>query len=115
MGLDMYVYDSYGEKVAYWRKFNSLHGWMVKNVQDGIDECQQSEIPREKIQQLVEILGIIKEVPQKAEVLMPATDGFFFGSTQYDQYFLDDVNTALDAFQDMLQHPDQTYFYQASW
>lgn len=34
-------------RVAYWRKANQIHDWFVKNVQDGIDECQEAYVPRE--------------------------------------------------------------------
>lgn len=117
MGLDMYIYDSMDEQVAYWRKFNALHSWMVKNVQGGVDECQRSELSIDHIESLVNILKIIKEVPQKAEVLMPPSDGFFFGSTRIDEYFMEDVANALEVFENIIlnYHDEQKFYYQSSW
>ena len=28
------------EQIAYWRKFNALHGWFVNECASGVDECQ---------------------------------------------------------------------------
>lgn len=61
------------EEVAYWRKFNALHNWFVQNVQDGRDECQESYIPDEKLEELVETLKSVKkilaEAPTKKEMV----------------------------------------------
>ena len=54
------------EEVAYWRKFNALHNWFVNNVQDGVDECQESYIPDEKLKELIETLKSVKEILEKA-------------------------------------------------
>lgn len=29
------------EEIGYWRKANAIHGWFVRNLADGVDECQQ--------------------------------------------------------------------------
>ena len=53
MGLDMYlgVRTSEGmQEVGYWRKANAIHGWFVRELADGVDECQ--EIPVSKIKLL---------------------------------------------------------------
>lgn len=47
------------EEVGYWRKANAIHNWFVENVQNGIDECQDSHVSREK---LAELLGLVNEV-----------------------------------------------------
>jgi len=29
------------EEIGYWRKANAIHGWFVRELADGVDECQQ--------------------------------------------------------------------------
>ena len=42
-GLDMMLChqndDETHEEVGYWRKANAIHGWFVRNVQNGKDDC----------------------------------------------------------------------------
>jgi hypothetical protein len=58
--------------VAYWRKANAIHAWFVKNVQDGVDECQESYVDREKLKELLdlceEVLASIETVPARVDV-----------------------------------------------
>jgi len=47
---------------GYWRKSNQIHNWFVQNVQDGKDECQESYVSHEKLQ---ELLNECKEVKHR--------------------------------------------------
>ena len=47
------------EQVAYWRKFNALHGWFVNECGDGKDECQEMYVSEDKLK---EILNLLKQV-----------------------------------------------------
>ena len=59
MGLDMYLSgknsDGSTTEVAYWRKANAIHRWFVNNVQDGIDECQETIVTRNQLFTLLQI------------------------------------------------------------
>lgn len=70
MGLDMTLYGKNSDgsltEVAYWRKANAIHKWFVDNVQDGIDECQESPVTRE---QLNELLAVCHEVIKSAKLI----------------------------------------------
>lgn len=105
--------------VAYWRKANSIHKWFVDNVQDGVDECQHSTVTRE---QLEELLGLCKQVladHKKAPELLPAQSGFFFGSTDYDKYYFEDIEDTISQLEAELYKPSNGYFpeysYHSSW
>lgn len=59
-------------QVAYWRKVNFLHGWIVRNLANGVDECQEIPIGKEDFEILNELVGkacdiILKSnfIPQK--------------------------------------------------
>ncbi len=44
-------------QIGYWRKANAIHKWFVDNVQDGVDECQRSDVSREQLQDLLTIVN----------------------------------------------------------
>lgn len=51
-----------------------------------------------------------------AAELLPAAEGFFFGSTAYDQGYVDDLNETLKILDEALACPDSVdFYYQSSW
>ena len=105
-------------RVAYWRKANAIHDWFVQNVQDGVDECQEAWVSREQLQELIDICKQIISVPEKAQNLLPTRNGFFFGSTDYDDWYLDQLQYTVDRLEKILLDPAFTkadFYYQSSW
>lgn len=78
------------EEVGYWRKFNALHNWFVKNVQNGEDNCQPHYVSKDKMQELIKVLQKVIKDKTKAKQELPTTSGFFFGSTEYDEYYFEE-------------------------
>lgn len=53
-----------------------------------------------------------------AEELLPSTSGFFFGSTDYDEYYLDDIAQTIEIIQKVLDTTDfdkEMVYYVSSW
>ena len=50
-----------------------------------------------------------------AEEILPAHIGFFFGSTDYDQYYYDDLVSTRDVLDKVLAEPGERFEYHASW
>jgi hypothetical protein len=103
-------------EVAYWRKFNALHNWFVSRVQDGVDECQLSEIDEETLIELIDDLRAVSN-GEPIDDLEPI-GGFFFGSTEKDEYYLERIKDALNTFEEILRVFDFKkcrLFYRASW
>ena len=53
-----------------------------------------------------------------AEELLPSTSGFFFGSTDYDEYYVDDIKCTIDIITKVLTTTDfekQMIYYCSSW
>jgi hypothetical protein len=110
--------------VAYWRKANQIHRWFVENVQDGEDECLPHDVSREQLQDL---RGLCARVLNKAEgsvianpeavaELLPTASGFFFGSTEYDEYYLADLKATVEQIDRVLELPsDWAFQYRSSW
>lgn len=52
----------------------------------------------------------------RCEELLPTTSGFFFGSTDYDQYYMEDVKNTVKILEDALADEEADEFeYRASW
>ena len=104
------------EEVGYWRKANQIHNWFVENVQNGIDECQESYVSREQLQSLLDICRIVKIDKRKAEQLLPTQSGFFFGGTEYDEYYYQDIDNTIEILEEALSDEKADDFaYRASW
>jgi hypothetical protein len=107
------------EEVAYWRKFNALHAWFVENCQDGIDNCKEHYVSK---QQLEELLSTLKEIDSSNEIStaeenLPTQSGFFFGGTEYDEYYFEEVKETIETLESLLseENSDASYFYCSSW
>lgn len=56
--------------------------------------------------------------PELAQRLLPTTGGFFFGSEEYDQYYMDDIDETIKQLTDILHNTDfekEIVFYHSSW
>ena len=83
MGLDMSVYATDGKTLTkkmlceddlnawHWRKANSVHKWMVENVQNGVDDCEIYEVDINQLRELKDIVEEILASPEKAPDLLP--------------------------------------------
>ena len=99
------------EEVMYWRKVNAVHAWFVENVQDGIDECQESSVTIEQLDKLATICE--KVVRDKNPELLPSQGGFFFGSTEYDEYYYQEIEDTAKVLREEIKNNQEDY--QASW
>lgn len=115
---EYFVWYSIFEEIGYWRKANQIHNWFVANVQDGVDECQLSIVPKEKIEELLQNCREIRKNKNKASSLLPTRSGFFFGNTEYDEWYDDDIKQTIKTLSNVLKKTDfdkEEVFYQASW
>lgn len=111
------------EEVKYWRKSNAIHKWFVDNVQDGVDDCGRYEVSLSQLTELKDICIRLMKSPEDSKELLPTTEGFFFGSDDYgDWYFEDLMNTAAIIVQLERDHKkakelghSMYYEYTSSW
>lgn len=103
--------------VAYWRKANAIHQWFVDNCQDGNDDCRPAYVSREKLQQLLDLAKQVKADPSLASELLPTASGFFFGSTEYDEWYMQDIDLTIEQLEQVLTttNEDWSFEYQSSW
>lgn len=126
---------------AYWRKANQVHAWFVDNVQDGEDDCKEYEVSREDLTNLrnlcAEVVehiepmfkqlkadpslkgvvgGLEDQISEYCEATMATRSGFFFGSTDYGEYYIMDLKNTIEMLDKALTLSDDWWFeYQSSW
>ena len=106
------------EEVCYWRKANAIHRWFVDNVQDGIDNCGEYYVSGTQLQDLVNICKKVKDDLSLASELLPTQEGFFFGETDYGNYYKEDLEDTINNLTKVLEEPNginSEYIYRSSW
>lgn len=105
--------------VGYWRKANAIHSWIVDNCADGEDRCQRIGIPKSKAEELVSLCKRVIKDKSLASELLPPQSGFFFGSLDIDEWYLDDLKRTVAIFEKVLKAAErgeiEDVVYQASW
>ena len=103
-------------EAGYWRKANAIHQWFVKNVQEGKDDCRPYYVGREQLEELRDVCKRVLQFRHLAVELLPAQSGFFFGSTDYDDWYYQDLEQTVAIIDDVLELPTSWDFeYRASW
>lgn len=108
-------------QIGYFRKFNALHSYIVKTFANGVDDCRDIILYKEDVEQIKKVLDEVLNAHQqveKAKELLPTQSGFFFGGTDYDEYYFEDVKVAADLMHSFLDNFDFDKYqlvYQASW
>lgn len=140
-----YEYDSLFKEVYYWRKANAIHQWFVDNIQNGNDDCEDYRVTQKDLQILIDTLKEVynslcnKEMVTKkvqdgsieyeikvfkeedlevAKELLPTQEGFFFGGTEYDEYYFEQIKDTLNDLQILdrsFDYENNYLIYGSSW
>lgn len=103
-------------EAGYWRKANQIHDWFVKNVQGGEDECRPHYVSREQLEELKATCLEVLANRGRASELLPTAAGFFFGGTDYDNWYFEDLEQTVRIIDDCLALPSSWEFeYRSSW
>ena len=86
--------------VCEWRKANAIHKWFVDHVQDGQDDCGRYPVNVDHLHNLkadceTALTYYNEGDPEGAAAYLPTTSGFFFGCTDYDEYYADDLRKTI--------------------
>lgn len=108
------------EEIAYWRKANQIHIWFVKNVQGGEDNCEEHYVTLDKLRELKSICEQVLKNNELAEELLPTQSGFFFGGTEYDEYYFKDLEYTVKMIDEVIEENENfdslsDFYYRSSW
>lgn len=151
--IDFNKVSSIEELVIDWRKANAIHKWFVDNVQKGVDDCREYYVSLEKLEELLKICKKIKKIvvmkqgkretrvyengefitkmvdckyienADEVEKLLPTQEGFFFGSTDYDEWYIENINYTIKMLTQVLKEEKEynengfysDFYYSSSW
>lgn len=104
-------------QLAYWRKANAIHRYFVNKCGNGKDECQNIYVERQDLQNLVNVCQTVLNDKSQARELLPTQSGFFFGGTDYDEYYYEDLENTVEMLNKVLKDSpeDWEFEYRASW
>lgn len=105
-------------EVAYWRKQNAIHDWFVQNVQEGNDDCKAYYVNPDQLHTLQQLCVEVLAHPDRAAKRLPTRSGFFFGPTEYDDWYFAGLRYTADTLAKLLADPAMQEFdfeYQSSW
>lgn len=68
-----------------------------------VENYEDIEINKQQVEDLVDTCKQVLKEKSKAKTLLPNTEGFFFGSTEYDEMYFDNVKLVLQRFQHLLK------------
>lgn len=103
------------EPLAYWRKANAIHRYFL--------ECAGAEDNGNEVWLYGHHLKLLKEICQEvlnnhdlAAEKLPTKEGFFFGSTEYDDYYFEQLERTIELIDDIDELSDyDAIVYTPSW
>lgn len=108
--------------VGYWRKENAIHNWFVQNCQNGEDDCKEYHVSREQLETLKSVCETIlldkkiTDTDDLAQSMLPCQGGFFFGSTDYDEWYYKGLEDTISIIDNCLKMENfWEFYYQSSW
>lgn len=111
-------------QIGYWRKANHIHNWFVEHCGGGVDECQDMYVSKENLEELLKACEDVLAEHGDAENKLPTQDGFFFGGTDYDEWYFDETKRTKEICEKAIQFLEErekakdylwSIHYQASW
>ena len=109
-------YISVSFEAGYWRKASAIHKWFVDNVQDGEDNCSTNWVDREQLEELRDTCKDVLAKHARKDELLPTADGFFFGGTDYDEWYFNSLEQTVDILDKCLALPEEwNFYYHSSW
>lgn len=125
MGLDQFIFkerkcensNEYSEKeeIMYWRKCNQIHCFF-DSLRNGVDNCEYFEIYINDLKLLVSECKEVLNNNELAERILPTQAGFFFGSTEYDEWYFDELKDTVDKIEKIIEeHIDGNKYYYYAW
>ena len=106
--------------VGYWRKANAIHNFFVQEVGEDVDDCREMFVHRDVLVELRsrcdDVLKADDTEEMAKEVGLETVSGFFFGDTEYGEWYKEDLKLTVEICDFVLALPEEySLHYQASW
>jgi len=106
--------------VGYWRKANAIHNFFVQEVGEAVDDCREMYVHRDVLVELrsrcSDVLKADNMEEMAQEVGLETVSGFFFGDTEYGEWYKEDLKLTVEICDFVLALPEEySLHYQASW
>ena len=122
-----------------WKKFNTLHEYIVDNFSNGVDGCQVIPLTKDNVVQILNYLNHIVDVMKtltmvltddgnyyykcqvpdeiKLSLMLIPMDGCFFGKIPTYNFFVHEITKSIDIFSLIAREWDDDYlvWYNAIW
>lgn len=131
MGLDMYLtrkmvleeWENVAKRkvveqeVAYWRKANMIHNWFINTAGNGDPSGNKLPVTIDQLEHLQSLCLFVIDNPELASEKIPTVSGFFFGDTEYGEWYFEDLKDTVEKIEKVLhEHEDgNTYEYDCWW
>jgi hypothetical protein len=123
MGLDMYLMqrirkeehiEDTGVELVYWRKANAIHKFFT-DIDEQYESCETIEVTKDMLGMLLDRCTEVLANRDRASELLPTTSGFFFGGTEYDDWYFDKLKDTIKDITPILSDGDikdgDLYYY----
>lgn len=98
--------DHKQEQVAYWRKANQIRGWFSRLLGEESDGVCKGKVSKKNVENLLDTCKQVLENNSLAEKLLLVTEGFFFGSYEYDDYYFEQIKETIEICERVLKEFD---------
>ncbi|WP_349535085.1 hypothetical protein [Leuconostoc citreum] len=122
MGLDMYLQaknkqTGEGRLVHSWRKANQIRQWFVTRFEQEPDAQLKIALTDDDITALITDIEQVLVDKALATSLLPTSPGFFFGSTDYDDYYFEELKDTLQYLKHNFEYDsdNEQLFYTEWW
>lgn len=106
MGLDLFIDKISRKELAYFRKVNFLIPFFKETLFSEINNLEDLKVTKESIEELKNRCEQVLNDHTLAKDLLPTQPGFFFGSTNYDEYYYKNVENVLETCKTLLPEFD---------
>lgn len=110
MGLDMWLYEKEQEKgeaqeIGYWRKANQIREFFASYAPELIGEnIEMLAVNKEMLLELKRRINccLTERNENISSELLPTSQGFFFGSSEYDGWYYEQLENTLPIIEEAL-------------
>lgn len=100
--------EDWESNTGYFRKVNAIVSWFERKVFSEIENCGYHLVTKAQLNDLLDDVKHVLKKPSDAPEFLPTTPGFFFGSTEYDDWYIEKLKELRSFLEsDLVQNLDE--------